>query len=263
MIKSGVVNDKKKGIDNIFIMGMPRSGTTLTESLITANSEVFGAGELVSFYDLSYRYILDLEQDLSSMSHVVDKYVKRTKYFLNSFSKVADKLPNNYHLIGHIRKFMPESKIILILRDPWDLAVSLFKQRYVENNSFASSMFNIGIQIANFEMCLLFWKNEGVIDDNVLIIKYEDLVENFDDHQQKLYKFCNIKSKYEPTKREGFFAKTATMHQVQKKIHSDSVKKDEFNSIKPEFVDAFYSQREFWKSKEIVNIPNDYFGYNV
>ena len=262
-LKNEVITDQKKGTNNIFIIGMPRSGTTLTESLITANSEVFAAGELVSFYDLSYRYILDVEPDLSSMQNVVDKYIKRTNYFLSSFSKVADKLPNNYHLIGYIRKFMPASKIVLILRDPWDLAVSLFKQRYVENISFASSMFNIGIQVANFEMCVLFWQSEGMIDDSVLKINYEDLVGNFDEHQRKLYKFCNIKSLYEPTKREGFFAKTATMHQVQKKIYTDSVKKEEFQSIKAEFIDAFYSQREFWKSKKIINIPDDYFGYNI
>ena len=53
------------------------------------------------------------------------------------------------------------------------------------------------------------------------------------------------------------------MHQVQKKIHTDSVKKEEFQSIKAEFIDAFYSQREFWKSKKIIDIPDDYFGYNI
>ena len=263
-IKGEIANNLKKGNNNIFIVGMPRSGTTLTESLITANNEVFGAGELMSFYDLSYKYILDKEPDLLSMDHVVDKYIKRTNYFLDTFSKVADKLPNNYQFIGHIRKFMPASKIILILRDPWDLAVSLFKQRYVENISFSSSMFNIGVQMANFEMFILYWQKEGVIDDSVLTINYESLVKNFDDHQSKLYNFCEIKSEYEPAKREGFFAKTATMHQVQKKIYTDSVKKkDVFQSVKHEFVDAFYSQREFWKSKKITDIPDDYFGYDI
>ena len=265
-IKGEIINNQDKGKNNIFIVGMPRSGTTLTESLITANNEVFGAGELKSFYDLSYRYILDKDKhpDISNMSDVADKYIKRTNYFLNTFSKVADKLPNNYQFIGHIRKFMPASKIILILRDPWDLAVSLFKQRYVESISFSSSMFNIGIQIANFEMFILYWQNEGVIDDRVLTINYENLVKNFEKHQITLYEFCNIKSEYEPAKREGFFAKTATMHQVQKKIYTDSVKKkDEFQSVKHEFVDAFYSQRDFWRSKKIIDIPNDYFGYNL
>ena len=109
----------------------------------------------------------------------------------------------------------------------------------------------------------MFWQNEGVIDDRVLKINYEDLVGNFDEHQKKLYEFCDIKSVYEPIKREGFFAKTATMHQVQKKIHTDSVKKEEFQSIKAEFVDAFYSQREFWRSKKIIDIPDDFFGYNI
>ena len=256
-------SDQNKGMNNIFIVGMPRSGTTLTESLITANNEVFGAGELMSLYDLSFRYILKGEFSLSNMSDVGDKYIERTNYFLKNYSKVADKLPNNYHFIGHIRKFMPASKIILILRDPWDLAVSLFKQRYVDNISFASSMFNIGVQLANFEMCILFWIQEKVIDENVLTVNYEKLVENFEEHQKKLYEFCNINAQYEPKKRESFFAKTATIYQVQNKIHTNSVKKEAFLSIKSEFTDAFYSQREFWKSKNIVAYKDDFFGYSI
>ena len=153
---------------------------------------------------------------------------------------------------------MPASKIILILRHPWDLAVSLFKQRYVDNISFASSMFNIGVQIAILKCVFYFDTREG-IDENVLTINYEKLVENFEEHQKKLYEFCNINAQYEPTKRESFFAKTATIYQVQNKIHTNSVKKESFLSIKSEFIDAFYSQREFWKSKNIVTFKDDFF----
>ena len=69
-------------MNNIFIVGIPRSGTTLTESLITANTEVFGAGELMSLYDLTFRYILKGEFSLSNMNDVGDKYIERTNYFL-------------------------------------------------------------------------------------------------------------------------------------------------------------------------------------
>ena len=139
-IKEKTIVDNLKGKNNIFIIGMPRSGTTLTESIITANSEVFGAGELMSFYDLTYKLMIDhQEYETKHLESVGDQYVLRTKYFLSSYMKVVDKLPNNYHFIGHIKKFLPSSKIILILRDPWDLAVSLFKQRYVSNISYSSS----------------------------------------------------------------------------------------------------------------------------
>ena len=237
---------------------------TLTDLIISAISEVFGAGELMSFYDLTYKLMTDHEEfENKHLESVGDRYVLRTKYFLSNYMKVVDKLPNNYHFIGHIRKFLPSSKIILILRDPWDLAVSLFKQRYVSNISYSSSFFNLGVQISNFEACLLYWKSQGVIDDSIMTIRYEDLVQNFEYYQEKIYKFCEIQSEYKKEKRERFFAKTASINQVQNKIHTESLKKKDFLSSKEEFTDAFYSQREFWKSKNIIEIPTDFFGYNV
>ena len=117
--------------------------------------------------------------------------------------------------------------------------------------------------MANFEASLLYWKKMDMLDENVMIIKYEELVKNFDESQEKLYDFCEISSKYESEKRESFFAKTASINQVQNKVHTESVKKNNFSDLKTEFQDAFYSQREFWKSKNIFEIPADFFGYSV
>ena len=102
-----------------------------------------------------------------------------------------------------------------------------------------------------------------LLTKNYLLIRYEDLVKNFDEYQNKLYEFCEIKAAYEPEKRERFFAKTATIYQVQNKIHTESVKKEEFLSLKSEFVDAFNSQREFWNSKNLYPPPDSFFGYKV
>lgn len=263
IVKNFNTKDSHKGKDNIFILGMPRSGTTLTESIITANTEVFGGGELMSFYDLTYRLLINEKYDASDYEMVGDQYIERTKFLLSQQNKIADKLPNNYAFIGHIRKFLPEAKIVLVLRNPWDLAVSLYKQRYVTNISFSSTFFNLGVQIANFEAFILYWKKMGMLDENVMVINYEKLVMNFDDYQKKLYAFCDITSDYEPEKRESFFAKTASINQVQNKIHTESLKKDNFSDLKTEFQEAFFSQREFWKSKNIVDIPADFFDYHV
>ena len=263
IVKNFNTKDSLKGKDNIFILGMPRSGTTLTESIITANTEVFGGGELMSFYDLTYRLLINEKYDASDYEMVGDQYIERTKFLLSQQNKIADKLPNNYAFIGHIRKFLPEAKIVLVLRNPWDLAVSLYKQRYVTNISFSSSFFNLGVQMANFEAFILYWKKMGMLDENVMIINYEKLVRNFDDYQKRLYAFCEITSDYEPEKRESFFAKTASINQVQNKIHTESLKKDNFSDLKTEFQEAFFSQREFWKSKNIVDIPADFFDYQV
>ena len=139
IVKDFKTQNISKGKDNIFILGMPRSGTTLTESIITANTEVFGGGELMSFYDLTYRLLINEKYDSSDFEMVGEQYINRTEFLLLEQNKIADKLPNNYAFIGHIRKFLPGAKIILVLRNPWDLAVSLYKQRYVTNISFSSS----------------------------------------------------------------------------------------------------------------------------
>lgn len=252
-IKDIELKDKNKGHKNIFILGMPRSGTTLTESILTANDEVFGAGELMSFYDLAFREIINEDSENKNFEKVGDDYVRRTSFFINNGNKVVDKLPNNFLFIGQIRKFLPKAKIILLQRDPWDVAISLFKQRYVANISFASSFFNIGIQMSNFEASIVYWQKSGMIDDHVMILNYEDLVQNTDKYQKEIYKFCNIESQYQPEIREKFFARTASVNQVQNKIHSESVKKNDFADQKSEFLDAFFSQRSFWHSKGIID----------
>ena len=80
-IKDINIENQEKGLDSIFIFGMPRSGTTLTESIITANDEVFGAGELVSFYDLAYRFMLEEKPEIQNMEQIGDDYIRRTSFF--------------------------------------------------------------------------------------------------------------------------------------------------------------------------------------
>ena len=82
--------------------------------------------------------------------------------------------------------------------------------------------------MANFEASILFWQKEGIFDNNVVTIKYENLVEDFDNWQKKLYDFCQINSAYMPEKRERFFAKTASINQVQSKVIG-FIEKDNFS----------------------------------
>ena len=98
--------------------------------------------------------------------------------------------------------------------------------------------------------------------DNILEIRYEDLVSDIDHKRQEVYNFCQISSSYDEVKREGFFAKTASMNQVQKKIHQKSLKKNNFISFKDEFVGALQSQRNYWRTKSI-DIPEKFFGYSL
>ena len=117
--------------------------------------------------------------------------------------------------------------------------------------------------MANHEAINLFWDKEIQDKSNIMDIKYEDLVSNHKIYQQKIYKFLEIHSKYDEKKREDFFSPTASIRQVQDKVHQKSIEKKEFLHKKDEFLNAYFMQREFWQSKGFIekNQKTIYFGY--
>ena len=261
------LGENNVGSNNIFITGLPRSGTTLLESILTANSEVFGAGELRSI-DILYQQLLNQdfnkEQSVINLKDLGKKYEENTYAIKGHHLKLVDKMPSNFSYIGFIQKSLPGSKIILLLRNPWDIAISLFKQRYVSNIPYASSFFNIGVYMANFEAIIAFWLSCEDIRNKIKVLKYESLVTDFDNQQKELYEFCGISSSFQHELREKHFAKTASMNQVQNKVHQQSLQKREFEDFKDDFLSAFYSQRDFWISKKIIpekEKKDVFFGY--
>jgi len=251
------------GKNNIFIVGLPRTGTTLTESIITANDEIFPAGELLSMQDLFATLAeKSINEKRAYVDHVSKSYLSRTYYLKNNYEKVVDKLPGNNHLIGFILKILPGSKIIRLYRDPWDTAISLYKQRYVKNIPWSTNFFSIGIIMSNYEAINSYWDSVLRGDENILTIKYEELVRDQKNNQKKLYDFLQIKSSYNEEKRDSFFSKTASTQQVKEKIHTKSVKKLEFEDKKDEFWSAVYQQRKYWTKQGLPIIENGpLFGY--
>ena len=252
------------GEKNFFIVGTPRSGTTLVESIISANSQVFSGGELASARQIIEKNVLSKEQSLSGLSHqFVSKYLRRTSFLRGSSDYIVDKMPENFLYLGIISKLLKKSKIIRIFRDPWDTAISLYKQRYVLNIPYSVSFFNIGVFLANFEAINIFW-NKNINDkSNILDIKYEDLVSNKKKNQEKIYSFCKISSKYDEEKRSQFFSPTASIRQIKQGIHKKSIDKKEFLHHKNEFLDALLMQRQYWSLKDIIPKNDDFFGYKL
>ena len=252
------------GEKNFFIVGTPRSGTTLVESIISANSQVFSGGELASARQIIEKNILSKEQSLSGLSHqFISKYLRRTAFLRGSSDYIVDKMPENFLYLGIISKLLTKSKIIRIFRDPWDTAISLYKQRYVLNIPYSVSFFNIGVFLANFEAINIFW-NKSINDkSNILDIRYEDLVSDKKKNQEKIYSFCNISSEYDEEKRSQFFSPTASIRQIKQGIHKKSIDKKEFLHHKNEFLDALLMQRQYWSSKDIIPKNDDFFGYKL
>ena len=253
------------GKNNFFILGTPRSGTTLIESMIASNKEVTSGGELLSARNLISDFVNDVNKE--NISTFIDRfnetYIRRTNFLRGEYSKIVDKLPDNFLYIGFLIKLLPKSKIIRTFRDPWDVAISMFKQRYVTNIPYSASFFNIGVFMANFEAINIFWNKALKDEKKILDIKYEELVEKPEIYQKKIYEFLEIKSDYNEVERKNFFSHTASIRQIGSEIHKKSVKKEEFLSFKEEFVDSLQMQRKYWEKRGLLSKDGDFFGYGL
>ena len=265
--KNNFVNESfesEEGANNIFILGTPRSGTTLIESIIASNDEVKSGGELLSANKLIQELIDHKEQDVKKfVNYFHNKYLSRTKFIRGNYKCIVDKLPENFLFLGYITKMLPKTKIIRTFRNPWDIAISLYKQRYVTNIPYSASFFNIGVFMSNFEAINTFWNEEMKGNKNVLDIHYEKLVDDPDLYQKKIYEFLELDSSYSEEKRRSFFSQTASIRQINSPVHRKSIAKNEFIEYKNEFYDAFTMQRKYWVKRGIIMENQDFFGYHI
>lgn len=262
-----IIDEKKKiGANNIFILGTPRSGTTLIESIIASNKNVKSGGELQSASRLLHEYLA--KKELPNKDDFIDNfqetYLKRTNYIKADSQYLIDKLPENFLFIGQLLKLLPSSKIIRTFRNPWDVAVSLYKQRYVTNIPYSSSFFNIGVFMANFEAINIYWDEHIKQKSSILDLYYEDLVKNPQTKQKDLYHFLNLDiADFDEQNRRKFFSKTASIRQIGGQIHNKSIEKQEFLEFKNEFYDSFLMQRKYWNKKGLNPKDTTFFGYEL
>ena len=218
----------------IFICGMPRSGTTLTEQIIASHNEVYGAGELVYlqqtikkfFYnDLKFDKQKIIENQSLIKNIISSEYLEHFNIYNLNENIITDKAPQNFRWIGFIKIFFPNSKIIHCFRNPKDNCLSLFK------NSFASSMMdwsNNPEDIANYynlySELMTFWKTK--IPNFIHDVEYESLVHNKDQEIKKILDFCGLvwdEKCLSPDKNSRTPIKTVSVSQARQPIYKSSL----------------------------------------
>ncbi|MDA9598418.1 sulfotransferase [Candidatus Pelagibacter sp.] len=228
------LNQKSISKKIIFVCGMPRSGTTLVEQILSAHPEVFGAGELLYLEKIvKNNFIIDNKiNNQKIIDRLNDKQDLIFSDYLNFFkiynfkeNIIIDKTPQNFKWIGFIKLFFPNAKIINCNRNPKDICVSLFK------NDFASSMMNwafnqeeISDYYNHYHQLINFWKDK--ISNSIYDLNYERLVNDSKNEIDKLLNFCDLdlnEKCYNFTKFSKTPVKTVSVSQANKPIYKDSI----------------------------------------
>ncbi len=251
-IKKGIDSNKGEGL--IFVLGMPRSGTTLLESILYTSTDLVPGGEK-SFFTLQlFEFITSLANqdnvnfDIDFAKQLGDRYLENIKAQKGDAKFFVDKLPENYLYLKFIKLCLPGAKFIHCQRDPWDNAISLYKQNYSINIFYASSFFGIATEYANHEFIMQSWKNSE-LGETILDQKYEDLVQDSKESAKKVWSFLGLPGAFDPEKRKSYVGYTASMQQVTKDIYSTSIQKDDFIDQKDTFFKDLENQRQYWREK--------------
>jgi len=220
---------KSLTIRPIFIVGMPRSGTSLVEQIISSHHKVHGAGELPTLSNLaapildsylSNNHPLSEENFLSIREGYSYCHLSNLD---NTESFITDKMPANFENIGFILKAFPEAKIVHLKRDAMAICWSIY-QRYfpAEGLGFPYDMEDLGRFYKSYTEIMTFWHE--LFPNQIYDISYEDLTTNQEEETRKLLEYCELGwdencLNFHKNKRA---VKTASSLQVRNKMYQGS-----------------------------------------
>ncbi len=237
-----VENSSKTGSENvIFILGMPRSGTSLVEQIITSHSRVFGCGELPILSNIIKNNFVKNEKSLinefhktikdkSLISDLKKEYFKFIENFDHNKKIITDKAPLNFRWIGFIKILFPYAKIIHCIRDPKNNCLSMYKNLFEGGLNFTYDQEDLVKYYKNYLNLMNFWKSK--YSDNILDVNYENLVSDNEHEIKKIINFCNLD--WEENCLEFYKnktpIKTMSTAQARRPIYKSSL--DAFNKFK-------------------------------
>ena len=209
----------------LFIIGMPRSGTSLTEQIVSSHEKVFGGGEL-PYIGRIFKNYFELNEKISMNDLLKSKedYIEFTNNIDSSNKVLTDKAPLNFFYIGFILKFLPNSKFINVVRNPIDNCWSLYKNHFPTKIDFANDLGDLVNYYKNYRDLIEFWKN--LFPSQIYDLKYENLVNNTRTEVEKLLKFCSLEwdDKCLNHQKNKRVIKTISYNQARKPIYNSSVK---------------------------------------
>jgi tetratricopeptide (TPR) repeat protein len=221
----------------IFVIGLPRTGTTLVEQILSSHSEVFGAGELQAFplavvnaaKELCDRPIGKL--DLVDLSLRIDperlgrRYLEATRPQTGKTPRFVDKQPMNYLYAGLIGRALPRARFIVVSRDPVDSCFAMYRALFTGAYPFSYTLPELATYYAAWHRLIRHWR--AVLGHRLLVVRYEDLVQRFEETARRLTEHCGLEweERILGFHAHGRTVTTASATQVRRPVYASSVGK--------------------------------------
>ena len=174
----------------IFIVGMPRSGSSLVEQILDSHKKVFGGGEISYMQEIANKIISEEKIDASVINDYKNQYLALIDELNNSSPIFTDKELLNFINIGLILKLFPNARIINCTRDPVDNCWSIYKNFFPIKTQFVNDFKDITKFYRLYLNTMKFWQEE--FPKNIFNLNYETLIENPKDQIEKILNFCNL-----------------------------------------------------------------------
>ena len=213
----------------IFVVGLPRSGTSLIEQILASHSQVFGAGELDNLYNLikddieSVRSGNKLDLSRQRVSEIRSGYLTGLARLGEDCRFVVDKMPANFLYLGHILKALPEAKVVHCFKNPIASCFSMFKQHFPENGyPYAYKLEELGQYFKFYKDLMQFWEEQ--FPGQIYQLNYEELVKDQRSNTSALLKYCELNWEEECLNfhKTNRVVSTASSSQVRKPLYSAS-----------------------------------------
>jgi tetratricopeptide (TPR) repeat protein len=219
----------------IFVIGMPRSGTTLVEQILASHPTVHGAGELATFDKVvqsvhgSNNAKLPFPEFVratngSALRQIGSRYLAELKQIAPDSERVTDKMPSNYYYAGLIHLALPSAKIIHCVRDPVDTCVSCFSKLFSGAQVHTYDLAELGRYYRRYERLMAHWRRV-LPKGRILDVRYEDVVADLERQARRILAYCALPwddrcLAFHQTKRP---VRTASATQVRRPIYNTAV----------------------------------------
>jgi hypothetical protein len=219
----------------VFVIGMPRSGTTLTEQILASHPRIWGAGERSDFGDILKEMQFDAIRSpnfpqsirgvpAKSIREVGSRYVGSIGRGAGKALRVVNKMPHNFEYLGLIALALSKAKIIHCRRDPLDNCLSCFMQSFNESHAYNRDLETLGLYYRQYHRLMEHWK--AVLPAKIFDLPYEDMVAQQETMSRALIEFVGLEwddacLAFHDTERS---VSTPSRWQVRQPIYKSSLK---------------------------------------